>query len=83
MSWTGSVSMGVPVTTPEIPREKFMKNTFISGKADIQYRITINTLVIITCMIDDLTITPTFSNPNFYRGSIQLGEGKNALSISS
>ena len=61
----------------------YLKNTFLSGKSDIQYQLTLNALLVINSMIDDLSINPTFSNPNHYRGSIQVSEGKNALSIQS
>ena len=61
----------------------YLKNTFLSGDTDIQYQMSIGTLVVINCMIDDLSINPTFSNPTFYKGSIQISEGKNALSINA
>ena len=59
----------------------YLKNTFLSGASDIQFQMSIGTLIVINCLIDDLPLNPTFSNPNYYKGSIQLSEGKNALSI--
>ena len=59
----------------------YLKNTFLSGGTGVQYQISWGTLVVINCMIDDLTLTPRFENPNQYKGSIQVSEGKNALSI--
>ena len=60
----------------------YLKDTFLSGASDIQYQISWGTLVVVNCLIDDLPLNPTFNKPNFYKGSIQLSEGKNSLSIS-
>lgn len=62
---------------------QYLKNTILDGSTDVQYRITINDLIVLTCLIDDLTINPTFSNPNSYNGSIQVTDGKNPLSVNT
>ena len=59
----------------------YLKNVILSGKTDVQFRININGLIVTTCLIDDLSLNPTFENPNYYKGSIQLTDGKNPLSI--
>lgn len=61
---------------------KYLKNVFLSGETNIQYQLSIGDLVVINCNIDDLTINLTFNSPNKYNSSIQVSEGKNALSIS-
>jgi len=59
----------------------YLKNVIMDGSTDIQFRLTIGTLVIITCLIDDLSLNPTFENPNHYKGSLQVTDGKNPLSV--
>ena len=59
----------------------YLKNSFFSGNTDSQYRLSVGTLIVIKCLIDDLTINPTFENPNYYKGSIQVVEANNPFSV--
>ena len=59
----------------------YLKNTILSGDTGVQYQITVNDIIVTTCVIDDITLNPTFENPNYYKGSVQLTDGKNPMAV--